>query len=132
MRPKKQLLLQVPWSQASKWTETADWNITLRLTATSVETDLSNNLVTRSVRLLLPDLELSVENVAAIDPLTGASTTSFIPNTNYSVTGTITNIGQVMTQPSIQTTVIAKLENYTLRPLRPTNMTLVKWLTNRQ
>ena len=104
-----QLLLQVPWSQASKWSETALWKIVLRLTASSVESDLGDNLAEHSFSIQLPDLDVSISNVTSTDPLTGAETTNFVPNTNYTVSGTVTNTGEVMTQPSVRTAVVAQL-----------------------
>ena len=104
-----QLLLQVPWSQASKWSETALWKIVLRLTASSVESDLGDNLAEHSFSIKLPDLDISISNVTSTDPLTGAETTNFVPNTNYTVSGTVTNTGEVMTQPSVRTAVVAQL-----------------------
>ena len=104
-----QLLLQVPWSQASKWSETALWKIVLRLTASSVESDLGDNLAEHSFSIQLPDLGVSISNVTSTDPLTGAETTNFVPNTNYTVSGTVTNTGEVMTQPSVRTAVVAQL-----------------------
>ena len=104
-----QILLQVPWSQANKWTDTATWTVVLRVTATSVESDMADNIAQQSFSVLMPDLDLSVSGVTATDPLTGLQTTNFVPNTNYSVTGTVTNIGEVMTQPSVHTSVVAQL-----------------------
>ena len=104
-----QLLLQVPWSQASKWSETALWKIVLRLTASSVESDLGDNLAEHNFSIQLPDLDVSISNVTSTDPLTGAETTNFVPNTNYTVSGTVTNTGEVMTQPSVRTAVVAQL-----------------------
>ncbi|MDG1132640.1 MAG: hypothetical protein P8N21_08105, partial [Opitutales bacterium] len=109
-----QLLLQVPWSQASKWSETALWKIVLRLTASSVESDLTDNLAEHSFSIKLPDLDVSITNVTSTDPLTGAETTNFVPNTNYTVSGTVTNTGEVMTQPSVRTTVVAQLRRLDL------------------
>ena len=43
-----QILLQVPWSQANKWTETATWTVVLRVTATSVESDMTDNIAQRA------------------------------------------------------------------------------------
>ena len=104
-----QLLLQVPWSQANKWTDTATWTVILRVTATSVESDMADNIAQQTFSVLMPDLDLSVSGVTATDPLTGLQTTNFVPNTNYSVAGTVTNIGEVMTQPSVHTSVVAQL-----------------------
>ena len=104
-----QILLQVPWSQANKWTNTATWTVVLRVTATSVESDMADNIAQQSFSVLMPDLDLTVNGVTATDPLTGQETTNFVPNTNYSVSGTVTNIGQVMTQPSVHTSVVAQL-----------------------
>ena len=104
-----QLLLQVPWSQANKWTEDARWKIVLRLTASAVESDLSDNLAEVEFAILLPDLDLSIDGVTATDPLSGLQSENFVPNTNYTVKGTISNMGEVMTQPSVRTSVVARL-----------------------
>ncbi|HAF58851.1 MAG TPA: hypothetical protein DCL00_04605 [Opitutae bacterium] len=109
-----QLLLQVPWSQANKWTDTATWTVILRVTATSVESDMADNIAQQTFSVLMPDLDLSISGVTATDPLTGLQTTNFVPNTNYSVTGTVTNIGEVMTQPAVRTSVVAQLRRMTL------------------
>jgi hypothetical protein len=109
-----QLLLQVPWSQASKWTPTASWKIVLSLTASSVESDMTDNLVEQSFNVLLPDLSMSISNVTATDPLTGQETVNFVPNTNYTVSGTVSNIGEVMTQPSVHVSVVAQLRRLNL------------------
>ena len=45
-----QILLQVPWSQANKWTDTATWTVVLRVTATSVESDMATILPSRAFR----------------------------------------------------------------------------------
>ena len=113
-----QLLLQVPWSQANKWYDdvylndrnaSAKWKIVLNLTASSVESDTSDNNVTHEFDLFLPDLSLSIDGVTATDPLTGSQTDNFVPNTNYTVKGTLSNVGQVMTQPSVKTSIVAQL-----------------------
>jgi len=104
-----QLLLQVPWSQANKWTEDARWKIVLRLTASAVESDLSDNLVEEEFPILLPDLDLSIDGVTATDPLSGSQSENFVPNTNYTVKGTVYNKGDVMTQPSVRTSIVARL-----------------------
>ena len=109
-----QLFLQVPWSQASKWTPTASWKIVLSLTASSVESDMTDNLVEQSFNVLLPDLSMSISNVTATDPLTGQETVNFVPNTNYTVSGTVSNIGEVMTQPSVHVSVVAQLRRLDL------------------
>ena len=70
--PPKQLLLQIPWSQASKWTSDANWTVVLRVTATSVETDIQDNIRSRKVNVLMPDLDLSINSVTATDPITMA------------------------------------------------------------
>jgi len=111
--PPNQLLLQIPWSQASKWTIDANWTVVLRVTATSVESDMSDNISSEQVKVLMPDLDLSIDSVTATDPITGEQTETFVPNTNYSVSGSIANIGQVMTQPSVHTQVVAQLRKLT-------------------
>ena len=75
---RNQLLLQVPWSQANKWYDdvylndrnaSAKWKIVLNLTASSVESDTSDNSVTHEFDLFLPDLSLSIDGVTCYRPI---------------------------------------------------------------
>ena len=50
-----------------------------------------------------------VNEITATDPVNGQQTTNYVPNTNYSVTGVISNVGEVITQPSVHVSVVAQL-----------------------
>ena len=103
------MLFQIPWSQATKWTANAQWKMVLQVTATSAEINLDNNLVEQPLTVVLPDLSASITSVTAVDPLTGQETTNYVPNTNYKVKGTITNVGLAPTQPNVFLPVRAEL-----------------------
>jgi len=95
------LLFQIPWSQSLKWDANATWTITLNLSGSSTESSMENNAVSHSLSVQMPNLQISIDGVSAIDPITGTETLEFVPNTNYTVRGTITNTGVVMTQPNV-------------------------------
>ena len=103
------VLFQVPWTQAAKWTPTAQWKVVLQVFAASAESNLDNNVVEQSFLLHLPDLQADIISISAIDPISGQSTSNFVPNTNYSVTGKITNVGLAPPQPNVALPVIASL-----------------------
>jgi len=111
------LLFQVPWSQAAKWSPSAQWTVSVRLTASSIESNMTNNLINQSFNLLIPDLQNVVTEVTSTDPIDGSQTTRYTPNTNYTVSGTITNLGSVITQPSVHVAVTARLHK--LNPISP-------------
>ena len=104
-----QVLFQLPWSQADKWGADKQWTISIHVDAPSVETNMTNNFVKQTFKVVVPDLEIAVDGVAATNPINGQDTTNYIPNTNYTVTGTVTNVGEVMTQAGVYIPVVAQL-----------------------
>ena len=105
------VLFQIPWSQAKNWNEGAEWRILIHVSAPSVDTDLSNNTIVRNFTIVVPDLVPTINSISAVDPITGDQTVDYVPNTNYQVSGTITNIGQVSTQPGVYVPVQARILN---------------------
>jgi len=103
------ITFQIPWSQSDKWDANATWSLVLSVSVSSVETSTANNSFTHPIKVELPNLELNIDSISAIDPLTGQETADFVPNTNYKVSGTVTNIGNVMTQPGLFMAVVAEL-----------------------
>jgi hypothetical protein len=103
------VLFQIPWSQADKWTNDAEWKILIQVFAPSVETDLSDNIIERKFTIVVPDLVPTIESISAVDPLSGELSTAYVPNTNYQVSGRVTNVGQVSTQPGVYIPVQARL-----------------------
>ncbi len=101
----------IPWSQQSKWSADAEWTILAQVFSPALDRDATNNTVERKVRVLMPDLALSNLQVRAVDPKTGLLSSNFVTNTNYSVSGTIENVGEVMTQHGIYASVVAELIN---------------------
>ena len=103
------VLFQLPWAQAEKWGPDKKWTVSVHVDAPAVETSMSNNFASQSFSVVVPDLELSVNGVAAINPINGEPTSTYIPNTNYLVTGSVTNVGEVMTQAGVYAPVVAQL-----------------------
>jgi hypothetical protein len=108
-RSPNMVLFQLPWSQASKWGADKQWKISIHVDAPSVETNMTNNFASQTFNVVVPDLELEVSGVAATNPINGEDTTNYIPNTNYTVTGTVRNVGEVMTQAGVYIPVVAQL-----------------------
>ena len=44
-RPEDQVIFQIPWSEAQKWTANAQWSVTAIVTGAAAENDLSDNEV---------------------------------------------------------------------------------------
>ena len=57
----------------------------------------------------VPDLAVVAETVSAVGPISGLESDDFVPNTNYTVSGSITNLSNVPTQPGIYIPVTAQL-----------------------
>ena len=104
-----QVLFQLPWAQAEKWGPDKKWTISIHVDAPAVETSMSNNFASRQFSVVVPDLALTVNGVAAINPINGEPTTTYIPSTNYLVTGSVANVGEVMTQAGVYAPVVAQL-----------------------
>ena len=49
-----QVLFQVPWSEAQKWTANAQWQLIATVQGAAAEVDLSDNTVTHSFNLVIP------------------------------------------------------------------------------
>ena len=94
-----QMLFQIAWDQSINWTGAARWTLSAELTTSSIDENTNNNTATIAFGLDVPDLRVSAETVSAVEPLSGAESDNFVPNTNYTVSGTITNYGNVPTQP---------------------------------
>ena len=106
---KDQMLFQIPWSQSKNWEEDANWTLTAELSTSSIDANPNNNAAKILLNLDVPDLEVSITSVSAVSPLEGGLSNDYVPNTNYVVKGTVTNLGNVMTQPGIYIPVTAKL-----------------------
>ncbi len=102
-------VFQITWSQADKYTPDRKWQIVARVSASSAETDLSQNQVSQELSLILPDLTVDIDTVTATNPITGEQTTDFVPNTNYRVRGKVSNVGGTMTQPGVYFHLVAHL-----------------------
>ena len=105
----KNMLFQIPWSQSSKWDENATWKLVLKVNTQSVEASLANNQVEHLLKVQMPDLEVSINSFTATDPISGQQTQDYVPNTNYTISGTVTNIGNAPTQPNVFMEVRAEL-----------------------
>ena len=103
------ILFQIPWSQGTKWSSDARWTLSLNLSVSSVESSLENNVVTKELIVEMPNLALEIDSVTATDPISGQETLEYVPNTNYTITGSVTNTGNVMTQPAVFMEVVAEL-----------------------
>ena len=99
----------VPWSEASKWTPTALWQVSARVESSPQEIDPTNNQVSHQFTLEIPNLEMT-----AVD-----ATGSFFQNSNISVSATVTNNGTVMTQNGVFFPVEARLFQGTLTGTGP-------------
>ena len=53
------VLLQIPWSEGSKWSPNANWQIVTSVEAVALETDIQNNEDTQLISLDLPNLIVS-------------------------------------------------------------------------
>jgi hypothetical protein len=104
-----QMLFQIPWSQSINWTSSARWTLSARLTSSSIDQTIENDRATISFGLDVPDLRPVVDNVSAVEPLSGLESDNFVSNTNYTVSGSVTNLGIVSTQPGIYIPVTANL-----------------------
>jgi len=105
----EQMLFQIPWSQSVNWQESARWTLSAEIISSSIDANTNNDTATISFGLDVPDLRTSIETVSAVEPLSGAESDNYVPNTNYTVSGSITNFGNVTTQPGIYIPVSAKL-----------------------
>ncbi len=107
-----QVLFQVPWSEDDKWNAgpdgvpgTADdekWTIAARVSGASRESDLSDNQISHQFSLSLPNLTMSNNlGISSRDPISGATSSEFFPNSNVSVTGSVQNDSLVRTQEGV-------------------------------
>jgi len=105
----EQMLFQIPWSQSINWSASARWTLSAELTTSSIDENTGNDIATISFGLDVPDLRVSAETVSAVGPISGAESDDFVPNTNYTVSGSVTNFSNVPTQPGIYIPVTAQL-----------------------
>jgi hypothetical protein len=99
--PSGQVLLQIPWNEASKWDAGNDnipntpddtqWTIEATISGSTLETNLLNNTTSSPLRLLIPNLTISEVQLLG----------SFQPGTNVNVIATIRNDSDVRTQEGI-------------------------------
>ena len=76
----------------------------------SLETVVNNNSISHSFFVDAPDLRLDPSpQLRAKHPQTGQLTTTLFPNSRIQVSGTVSNIGNAMTQPGARFTVEARL-----------------------
>ena len=99
----------IAWDQSINWTDAARWTLSAELTTSSIDENTNNDTATIAFGLDVPDLQVSAETVGAVEPLSGEESDNFVPITNYTVSGTITNYGNVPTQPGIYIPVTAQL-----------------------
>ena len=97
-----QSLLQIPWSQSSKWSPEARWRLVFEVAVVPGETNIENNILEHNFTVRLPDVQISATGVSAVDPVSGQLVAeNFVPGTNYTVSGVIENVGIVITQPNV-------------------------------
>jgi len=112
------VLLQIPWSQSSNWeSNETKWKLVLDVSVATGETNILNNIVEHNVSLRLPDVSVQSLAVDVVDPITGelnSNAEEFVPGTNYTVRGTIQNVGIVMTQANVFMELRADLTTITL------------------
>lgn len=130
-----QVIFQMPWTEASKHyigpdrqqytPDDNNWTITLQVSSPSLESNTANNLVRHWIYLEVPDLTMGALTPAARDPISGQievlqqndSANSFTqtnhylakPNTQLRISGSLSNIGSVMTQPNVRFPVEARI-----------------------
>ncbi|MFL2913993.1 MAG: hypothetical protein ACJZ64_05070 [Opitutales bacterium] len=142
-----QVILQMPWTEASKWSagingipqligdagfDDPTWTVTVRVSSPSLESITTNNSVSHSFTLIVPDLEVPANSITlqAKDPLTGELITlnpnngEVLPGMQIQVSGTINNIGAVMTQPGVRFPVDARLFEGTVTANGPAPISL--------
>ena len=139
--PANQVILQMPWTEATKWNTGLNgvpqligdagfddpvWTVTVRVSSPSLESNIANNFISHSFTLRVPDLEVPADSVTllAVDPITGDLTNNILPNSQIQVSGSITNIGSVMTQPGARFTVDARLFEGTVTAPGPAPISL--------
>ena len=116
----RQVILQLPWTEAQKihygddftpfTNDDAQWTVAVRVTSPSLETVVNNNSISHSFFVDAPDLRLDPNpQLRAKHPQTGQLTTNLFPDSRIEVSGTISNIGNAMTQPGARFTVEARL-----------------------
>ena len=59
----QQVLFQVPWSEAAKWGPNEQWQVVARVTGAALESDLTDNVVSHSFGLQIPNLIMADANV---------------------------------------------------------------------
>ncbi|MEC7800718.1 MAG: Ig-like domain-containing protein [Verrucomicrobiota bacterium] len=105
-----QVLLQIPWSEGSKWdfgpddvqgTNDDAWRVVAFSESAALETDLTNNSRTSFLHLDLPNLEVRNLQISG----------TLMPGSNVFATATIANTGNVRTQEGIFFGVTASLSN---------------------
>ena len=96
----QQVLFQVPWSEAAKWGPNEQWQVVARVTGAALESDLTDNVVSHSFGLQIPNLIMADANVNG---------TTFLPNADVVVSATITNQSSVQTQNGVFFPVEARL-----------------------
>ena len=105
------VLFNIPWSQIDKWSAGANWTVSLRVEAPSVETNMTNNFASQSLQVIVPDLVLSQSSLFldAVNPITGNYENSYIPNTNFRIRGIVENQSDARTQAYVHAAVVAQL-----------------------
>ena len=98
--PLNQILFQVPWSEAAKWGPNEQWQVVARLEGASQESDLTDNIVSHSFGLQIPNLVMADANVNG---------TTFLPNDDVVVNATISNLSSVQTQNGVFFPIEARL-----------------------
>ena len=110
-------LFQIPWSQSSNWeSNETKWKIVLDVSVAAGETNIINNTIEHHISLRLPDVAVNPLTVSVVDPTNGElndNPEEFVPGTNYSVSGTIQNVGVVMTQANVLMELRAELISVT-------------------
>ena len=90
----------MPWSEAQKWTANAQWQLIATVQGAAAEVDLSDNTVTHSFNLVIPNLQVTTLSTPAA---------SYLPGADITAVATIRNDGQVRTQEGVFFPVVARL-----------------------
>ena len=101
----------IPWSQAFNWSEGATWKIISQVGIQSTENNVTNNLVESNFTVAIPNLQISVDDVFAVDPKNGELNSNYVPGTNYTVHGVVRNIGEAATQSGVSIPVRARISS---------------------
>ncbi|MEC7542523.1 MAG: Ig-like domain-containing protein, partial [Verrucomicrobiota bacterium] len=98
-RPEDQVIFQIPWSEAQKWTANAQWSITASVGGAAAENDLSDNEVIHTFNLRIPNLEVTNLQTSG----------TYRPGSQVTANVTVENTGQVRTQEGVFFPLVVRL-----------------------